>query len=64
VFTVRKVCVHSHIFSDNKMTLLLLIGKLPLYKHCETIRMLKTCFRIHWHVPYEKTNLRAIFVGL
>jgi hypothetical protein len=60
VFTVRKVCVHRHIFSDNKMTLLLFIGKQPRYKLRETIRMLKTCFRIRWHVPYEKSNLQAI----
>jgi len=42
------------------MTLLLFIGKQPRYKLRETIRMLKTCFRIPWHVPYEKSNLQAI----
>jgi len=61
VFTVRKECVHRHVFSDNKMTLLLLVGKLPRYKLRETIRMLKTCFRICWHAPCKKPNQRAIF---
>jgi len=60
VFTVRKVCVHRHIFSDNKMKLPLLVGLVPQYKFRETTRMLKTCFRIRWHVPYDKSNLRAI----
>lgn len=66
VFTVGKLCVRSKegvftdIFSDNKMTLLLYVGKLPRYKLRETIRMLKTCFRILWHVPCEKSNQPAI----
>jgi hypothetical protein len=60
VFTERNVCVHRHILSDNKMTLFLVASKVPRYKLYETIRMLKTCFRIGWHVPYEKSNLRTI----
>lgn len=50
---------HGHIFSDKKM--LLLVNEQPKHQLRGGQPHVQSSLGLHWHIPYERANLAAVF---